>query len=410
MGRPRKILLTLAVAALAGGALTSVASASESTSAAPAKAASTVAAPAKQSATKVGDEIALSQTLSYSSADQQTISHPGATYVKVHFASMRLAPGDYVTVASPDGREVHTYHGDPALGAAAAGDADVTEHGTRGFAAMSVDGDTAVVTLHRATARPAAATRGLGLRIDRYWRGFTQAEVVAANPGLYSVCSGDGRRDVVCYRSSHPTEFTRSGAVARLLMGGGACTTWRVGRTNRLLTNNHCMSTQAAVAGSEVQFAYQCATCGGNNPGTVTKVSGASLVKTSTGGSGQLDYTLFSVNSFSTIESFGTLFLETRAPVSGERIYIPGHGDASPKRLSIFQDSGQATLCTVGNGNYNTWNMSYNCDTSGGNSGSPVLSAAHRVVGLHHLGGCPNNQGAKMNLIYQQIQSLIDNG
>ncbi|OLF09050.1 hypothetical protein BLA60_20920 [Actinophytocola xinjiangensis] len=402
------MLLALAVAALAAGALTSVASAS--TSAGSAIAPAPAPAP-KQAATKVGDEIAVSQALGYASADQQTISHPGATYIKVHFASMRLAPGDYVTVASPDGREVHTYHGDPALGAAEAGDADVTEHGTRGFAAMSVDGDTAVVTLHRTAARSASATKGLGLTIDRYWRGFTQDEVVAANPGLYSVCSSDGRRDVVCYRTSHPTEFTRSGAVARLLMGGGACTTWRVGNTNRLLTNNHCMSTQSAVAGSEVQFGYQCATCGGNNPGTVTKVSGATLVKTSTGGSGQLDYTLYSVNSFSTIQGFGTLFLETRAPSSGERIYIPGHGDASPKRLSLYQESGQTSYCTVGNGNYNTWNMSYSCDTSGGNSGSPVLaSSSHRVIGLHHLGGCPNNQGAKMNLIYQQIQSLIDNG
>src|SRR5688500_17529997 len=36
------------------------------------------------------------------------ISHPGAAYVKVHFAALRLAPGDYVTVADPARREVHT--------------------------------------------------------------------------------------------------------------------------------------------------------------------------------------------------------------------------------------------------------------------------------------------------------------
>lgn len=408
MARHRKILLALAAAALTGGVLTALPAAS--TIAAPAPASAEQQQDARPTATKVGDEISVDKAMSYAGTGSQTISHPGATYVKVHFASMRLAKGDYVTVASPDGSEVHTYHGDPALGAAAPGDADVTRHGTKGFAAMSIDGDTAVVTLHSTAARSAAATKGLGLRIDRYWRGYTQDEVVAANPGIYSVCSTDGRRDVVCYQSSHPTEFARSGAVARLLMGGSACTTWRVGNTNRLLTNNHCMSTQSAVAGSEVQFNYQCATCGGNNPGAGTKVSGSTMIKTSTGGSGQLDYTLYSVNSFSSITQFGTLYLETRAPQSGERIYIPGHGDARPKRLSIFTESNQTTRCTVGNGNYNTWNMSYSCDTSGGNSGSPVLSANHRVLGLHHLGGCPNNQGAKMNLIYQQISTLIDNG
>ena len=60
------------------------------------------------------------------------------------------------------------------------------------------------------------------------------------------------------------------------------------------------------------------------------------------------------------------------------------------------------------NANYNTWNISYSCDTSGGNSGSPVLNASHRVIALHHLGGCPSNQGAKAHLIYNEIASLIE--
>ncbi|HCT78714.1 MAG TPA: hypothetical protein DGT23_19570, partial [Micromonosporaceae bacterium] len=194
-----------------------------------------------------------------------------------------------------------------------------------------------------------------------------------------------------------------------LIGGGGSCTTWRVGDTNRMLTNKHCFSTQAAVQASEMQFNFQCATCGGNNPGAGTKVSGAQLIKVSTGGSSQLDYTLYSVNNFTAIQGFGTLYLETRAASTGERIYIPGHGDGRPKRLSIYENTQGGTLCTVRSGNYNTYNMSYSCDTSGGNSGSPVLSANHRVLALHHLGGCPNNQGAKAHLIYNQIAGLIDN-
>jgi V8-like Glu-specific endopeptidase len=56
-------------------------------------------------------------------------------------------------------------------------------------------------------------------------------------------------------------------------------------------------------------------------------------------------------------------------------------------------------------------NIAYNCDTSGGNSGSPVLAASsHRVIALHHLGSCPNNnQGVKINLVYAEISSMIDN-
>ncbi|GIJ47861.1 hypothetical protein Val02_47470 [Virgisporangium aliadipatigenens] len=330
------------------------------------------------------------------------ISHPGAPYVKVHFHALRLAPGDHVTVADPTGREVHTYSADPTLGAAGPADSSYTIHRTRGFGAMSVDGDTAVVTLHLASGGSFS-----GARIDRFWRGFTASEIAARSVGTNAVCGTEGRRDVVCYRTSHPTEFARAGAVARLLRNGsGFCTAWRVGRTNRALTNNHCVSTAAAVASMEMQFEYQCATCGGNNPGAGVKVSGAQLLRTSAA----LDYTLFSVNNFATVERFGTLLLDVRAAVSGERIYIPGHGDATAKRLSIFDAAQNGPYCTVANPSTGV-NIAYNCDTSGGNSGSPVLAASsHRVIALHHLGSCPNNnQGVKINLIYPEISSLIDN-
>jgi lysyl endopeptidase len=326
------------------------------------------------------------------------VRYPGATYIKVHFASLRMASSDYVTVSDPAGRELYTYHGVPTEG-----DSSRTLHGRPGFAAMSIDGEVAIVTLH-------ASTPGTAVHIDGYWRGFTEAEIIARNPGIESVCSTDARRDVVCYQSSHPAEYARSRAVAKLLIGGGgSCTTWRVGNTNRMLTNKHCFSTQAEVQASEMQFAFDCATCGGNNPGAGTKVSGAQLIRVSTGDSNELDYTLYSVNNFATISSFGTLFLETRPPVTGERIYIPGHGDGLPKRLSIFEDTQGGAVCTVRNATFNTWNMSYSCDTSGGNSGSPVLSADHKVLALHHLGGCPSNQGARMHLIFNEIRDLIDN-
>lgn len=349
-------------------------------------AAPAVAQPEAPQARKVGEE----KTANVQLAGKTTghiVHEPGSTYIKVH---LRISPDAHVTVSNPDGTEVHTYHG-----TRKDGDSDATLHGRAGFGALSIDGDTAIVTRHSGTAH-----------IDGYWRGFREDEL-----GIQSVCNTDARRDVVCYQSSHSTEYTRSHAVAKLLIGGGgSCTTWRVGDTNRMLTNKHCFSTQSAVQSSEMQFNYQCATCGGNNPGAGTKVSGAQLIKVSSGGSGQLDYTLFSVNNFSAIQGFGTLYLETRAAVNGERIYIPGHGDGRPKRLSIYEDTQGGTLCTVRSAAYNSWNMSYSCDTSGGNSGSPVLSANHRVLALHHLGGCPNNQGARIHLIYNEIKNLIDNG
>ncbi|MGW0432223.1 trypsin-like serine peptidase [Micromonospora sp. NPDC003197] len=353
--------------------------------------------------TTVGELRTVDSSLTYARDGRtQIIQHPGATYVKVHFSSLRLAKGDYVTVSSPDGRESYRYDGSMSRSTGS----DYTTDGQSGFWAMSVDGDTAVVTLHSNRRWGGAAAT-----IDQLWRGYDKAEIGQHNFSTQSVCSTDARRDVVCYQSSHPTEFARGNAVARLLIsGGGMCTTWRVGNTNRMLTNKHCFSTQAQVSGSEMQFNYQCATCGGNNPGAGTKVSGATLYAVSAGGSSQLDYTLYSVNNFASIQGFGTLYLATTATTTGTRMYIPGHGDGSPKRLSIYEDTQGGTLCTVKNANYNTYNISYSCDTSGGNSGSPVLNGSHRVIALHHLGGCPSNQGAKAHLIYNEISSLIDNG
>lgn len=353
--------------------------------------------------TTVGELRTVVSSLSYApNGGTQIIQHPGATYVKVHFSALRLAEGDYVTVSSRDGKESYRYDRHLNRGTGS----DYTTDGQPGFWAMSVEGDTAVVTLH--SSRP---SRGSAATIDRFWRGYDRTEIAAHNFSTQSVCSTDARRDVVCYQNSHPTEYARGRAVARLLIsGGGLCTTWRVGNTNRMLTNKHCFSTQSAVSGSEMQFNYQCATCGGANPGAGTKVSGATLYKVSSGGSSQLDYTLFSVNNFAAIQGFGTLFLATTATSNGTRIYVPGHGDGSPKRLSIYEDAQNGPTCAVRNANYNTWNISYSCDTSGGNSGSPVLDASHRVIALHHLGGCPSNQGAKAHLIYNEIASLIDNG
>ncbi|MDM4778175.1 hypothetical protein [Micromonospora sp. b486] len=42
-------------------------------------------------------------------------------------------------------------------------------------------------------------------------------------------------------------------------------------------------------------------------------MSGATLYRVSSGGSGELDYALYSVNNFATIQGFGTLYLRTTA-------------------------------------------------------------------------------------------------
>src|SRR5205823_3604551 len=152
--------------------------------------------------------------------------------------------------------------------------------------AMSVDGDTAVVTFFAGTPDPLALRQrlaGLGVGIDKVARGFTPAELAsraAADRGAQrsaarrlaasegrpeSICGGyDDKRDAVCYRSSDPVAYNRSKAVARLLIGGTElCSGWRVGPDNRMFTNHHCFTDTGTAQDTEVWFNYECAQCGG---------------------------------------------------------------------------------------------------------------------------------------------------
>ncbi|ADD42831.1 trypsin-like serine peptidase [Stackebrandtia nassauensis] len=391
-----KHLLAVAAATIAAAGALAVAS---GTATAESQQADPAALP-EPSVEKVGEHVDDPTKLSYKDSDGAvTVSHPGATYVKVNFTSLDLAPGDSLTVSAPGGTEKHTYHGAPGDGLRKT-DAGYTRHGDSGFAALSVEGDTAKVTLHRSSGSTAK-----GAVIEGYWRGYDTKEYAKANADTRSVCDNDARRDVTCYAESRPTEYANAKPVARLLMGGSACTAFRVGNTNRLLTNNHCMSDQGTVASSETQFGYECATCGGNDPAEPTKVGGETMVSTDAG----LDYTLYSVQNFDSISSFGTLYVEEREPSAGERIYIPGHGDASPKRLSIFEEEDNGTECSIQEPNLDSTNAGYMCDTSGGNSGSPVIAGdTNKVIALHHLGGC-HNAGTRMALIFPEISGDIDN-
>ncbi|WP_205314852.1 trypsin-like serine peptidase [Nonomuraea lactucae] len=345
----------------------------------------------------VGTEQAVSRRLG-ANRTSTTIRHADATYVKVHIDELLLRPGDYITVSDPAGRETHTYLSDPTRVQRPENSAATTAD--RGFWAMSVEGDTAVVTLH-------SPTRGIGsyVRLDRIARGFTPAEFAARDAVRpLSICGANDYRDAVCYRSSHPTEYQRSRAVARLLIGGtSACTGWRVGPNNRLLTNNHCVSTTSGVRQTEIQFNYDCPTCGGTGANPVTKVVGEQMLKTSPLSS--LDYTLLTVQNFGAISSFGYLELDARRPLQGEQIYIAGHPRAAVKKLSITSDRNNGN-CVIDRP-VSGVNSGYLCDTEGGSSGSPVIArSTHRVIALHHLGGCPN-EGTRIELIKPEIDGIL---
>jgi lysyl endopeptidase len=363
----------------------------------------------------VGTMVKTDRALDYVGADHVTLRYPGASYVKVHFAHLMMRPGDYVTVSNAKHTESYTYRTS----------SPSAEWG------MSVTGDTAVVTLHHRA--PAGLLDAMiapsGVLVDEVARGFTPAErakqqksddaarneairevAAATDPGNReeSVCGSDDSIDAVCYKATDPLAYKASKAVARILINGTElCTAWRVGTTDRLLTDHHCFSTLADLHNTEVWFNYECVVCGGYDTLATTKVWGDHLFATST----NLDFTLFSVHNFAQIKKFGYLTITTHAPKAGEEIYIPQHPEGDPTEIAMSSDDDQGGDCRVddptADGFIANSDVSYYCDTQGGSSGSPVLSrTSNRVIALHHFGGCPNS-GVRIALVYAKIKKYL---
>ncbi|MEU8237239.1 serine protease [Actinoplanes missouriensis] len=361
---------------------------------------------------RVGELIPVRKVLEYLTGPrEEKFSYPGASYVKVHFDRLDMLPGDYLTVSNPEGTESYRYE--------ASDDARW---------AMSITGDTAIVEMHRAVdpLGLGGALGNLGVRVDRVARGFDRgeskrarqsgesqrvrrgADSQPARPGREeSVCGADTSSDAVCYQSADPVAYTKSKAIARLLINGTElCTGWRVGPKNRMITNNHCLTTSGEAYDTEVWFNYQCAKCGGYDVFKPTKVWGDQVIATDK----TLDYTVFTVDGFASVEKFGYLTLDTSRPTRGQELYVPQHPAGEPTRIAGGKGE-KASNCSVENPDYTGYaphsDVSYFCDTAGGSSGSPVLSRrTNRVVALHHFGGCPNS-GVRGDLLAAKLRASI---
>ena len=337
----------------------------------------------------------------------RTIQHPGASHIKLNIETMDLVPGDTVTVTNSDGSQSYTYPGD----------AFTTDDNYPGFWSLTLWGDTVKVKINAQSSR--AERRGhRGLLISRYWRGFSDAETAAANnPNptdvtTASICGRDDKQDAICWANNYPTEYDKARAVARISFGGGLCTAWRIGpNDNTMVTNNHCINSQSGVNATEVWFMYENTSCnGGSTTANRVIVTGAQFLTTDR----RTDLTLFTINNPAAIAQFGYLEVDVRQANNNESIYIAGHPGGRAKEMSIVDDIIGGARCRVGNNNtsgstsFGT-DMSYSCDTEGGSSGSPVLSASsQKVVALHHLGGCNTNKGARSDVFWPVISSFID--
>lgn len=322
-----------------------------------------------------------------------TVTSPGAAWLRIHFTGFDLAKGDFVTVRGVKG-EIYRYE-------------EKGPYGNGEFWSFATDGDTAVVRLH------GGRVLGEGYTIDKIAHGTTPADL----PVLEVVCGTDGRKDVACYTDPPKATFN---PIARLLFQDGAswyvCTGSLVpgSNANTLITNNHCISSQTVTSTLQASFNYQVNICKKKTLEPVSVYNGGTFLKTSSVDGG-LDYTLVTLLG-SPAATWGMMTPTTLEPSPASVMLFPQHPKGDVKKLGKFEDNKQTILCTVytvhqtfGTSAPNS-QFNYGCDSEGGSSGSPILNATgSRMWGLHHYGGVTScsNSATHMNLICQDAGSLL---
>ncbi|EJM97473.1 serine protease [Herbaspirillum sp. YR522] len=240
------------------------------------------------------------------------------------------------------------------------------------------------------------------------------------------VFNQDNRLSASQVAKRDPQKFTHSLAVARVFHHGKktSATAFRVGSGNLMMTNAHVL-----LPGNPRQLSVEFT----DRAGRVTRVNGDTLLAVgtdyknsnahpSTGDAQYLDFALFTINpaQFPRVQKFGYLELDPGGAKPGQQIYIPQYGkigkdilktfaltdDArgreQPSRINrVYRDSDLAPR------DHHT-NVQYTADTSGGASGSPVISAdTNKVIALHNGQNEHTNIATNISSILPWIKGFL---
>jgi hypothetical protein len=205
-----------------------------------------------------------------------TIDHAGASFISVHFANIDLDPSCSVEIADANGDQRTIMHG---RGRQSLGT----------FWARHVEGDVMEITL-----KCNGANKKAEFVIDNYVAGYPQEFRVpeerkrnlrAPDPFKHlkrdlAICGVvDDKKNAKCYQSTHPTEYNKAKAVARLIINGAwGCTGWLVGPNNMLLTNEHCITSNSDALNTDFQFMYEGGSCTSNSVSGSQTFDGTSLL------------------------------------------------------------------------------------------------------------------------------------
>ncbi|MCH8270733.1 MAG: trypsin-like peptidase domain-containing protein [Planctomycetes bacterium] len=207
---------------------------------------------------------------------------------------------------------------------------------------------------------------------------------------------------------------------ARLVPIG--CTAWlyedAAGCGNSFGTAGHCISngTPNAVVQFNVPLSSSTGSIRHPPPSDQYSVQSTSIQSNGGGGTGN-DYAIFrsfknSITNLSPFDAQGDMYeiASTAANVQvNDPIRITGYGTTSPRNSwSQVQKTHVGPLNSATTGT----RLRYRTDTSGGNSGSPVIDDnTGRVVGVHTHGGCTSSGGSNTGTAIQHTgwQNFLSN-
>jgi hypothetical protein len=326
----------------------------------------------------------------------ETVHIKDAFFLKPHFAAVNLRAGDAIIIRSATGHVVETITG--------RGPKDMGS-----FWGLSARGEELHLELHISHDYAVPP-----FRIDKVLIGDVDPFGSAGN-FPESICGSSDFEDVICYQGDADKWANVMASVGVMSVGaypttGLWCSGSNVSAANYVLTNGHCVASQAECNNSEFVFNYHNQNCG-SGPTTPDWVSfRCDEVEVSSPWDfceatlSTLDFALTSVIG-DPASIFGYAVVDPIPITDGEGIYIVQHPVGRPQEIThgdgFDVDADPPNLRYYGT-----------LDSEPGSSGSPIFREADdKLIGLHHCGGCAvpgtGNRGMMMSDIYPLIQDYV---
>ncbi len=281
---------------------------------------------------------------------------PGAPALRVTFAIADIGPLDWISVSSPLSGEVHHLNRD--------------ELSKWQNTSAYFNGSTLHITL---TLQPGSSGR------------FRIEQVIAGGlpENIDTLCGSDNRVPSTDNRSMR---FVSSPSAT-----GGGCTIWLAGPQDCALSAGHCFS-GGSLSVAEANCPASLSSGVIQHPPVSSQFSViASTISFTNGGLGN-DYGVCKLNTNNLGQSasvlFGSFTLSNAVPPAASTIRVTGCGTDTGVQNCTQQTSTGPSVAANGT------TLRYSVDTTGGNSGSPVIRESDGIaIGIHTHGGCTSTGG-----------------